>query len=102
MWYDPDADLTFVFGGDADGTAWPALPWKVLGGEELWTFDVESSTWRLHRSDPNPGLRPGPLALFFDENEGVVYLYGRELYDELRRYQGWQHDVWTYRHDVGE
>jgi hypothetical protein len=50
-WCDPAADLTFVFGGDADGTAWPALPWEVLGGRELWSFDVETASWTLFASN---------------------------------------------------
>ncbi len=99
MWYDPAGDVTLVFGGDAEGTTWPALPWMVLGGEELWAFDVDTASWTLFRIESNPGYRPNPMALFFDGDEGLVYMYGGELYDEQRRPQGWQHDFWTYRHD---
>jgi hypothetical protein len=98
VWYDPDADAMFLFGGDADGSSWPALPWMVLGGEELWSYDLEGDTWTLNRVDPNPGYRFNVDA-GFDTRRGRAILVGGDFYNENRRYIGWRQDVWTYRHD---
>jgi hypothetical protein len=69
MWYDPVADLVFVFGGSRDWTSWPYLPWDVFGGEELWAYDFESNTWTLMRTQLSPGFVVD-LAAAFDEGGG--------------------------------
>jgi hypothetical protein len=96
-WYDPTADAMFVFGGDADRSAGPALPWMVLGGEELWSYDLERNTWTLHRVDSHPGYRFG-LDAGFDTARGEAVILGGDTYDENRRYIGWQQEIWTYQH----
>jgi hypothetical protein len=98
MWYDPVADLVFVFGGSRDWTAWPYLPWDVFGGEELWTYDYDTNTWTLLRTDPNPGYRVGARAAF-DERAGTAMLVGGVRYDEDRRFRGDALELWTYRHN---
>jgi len=100
MWYDPVADLAFVFGGSADASSVPPLPWMMLGGEELWGYDLEADTWTLYRVDPNPGYRLSP-AIVFDPGTGEAILMGGDLYDADRRYTGWAADLWVYRHDDG-
>jgi WD40 repeat protein/serine/threonine protein kinase len=97
MWYDPVADLVFVFGGSRDWTSWPYLPWDVFGGEELWAYDYESNTWTLMRADPNPGYRVGGRAAF-DERAGAAVLAGGSMYDEDRHFRGDALGLWTYRH----
>ncbi|MDH3539458.1 MAG: kelch repeat-containing protein, partial [Acidimicrobiia bacterium] len=96
VWYDPTADAMFLFGGAADASSWPALPWMVLGGEELWSYTLESDTWTLHRVAPNPGYRFN-LDSGFDPQRGEAIIVGGDFYDENRRFVGWQQEVWTYR-----
>lgn len=100
MWYDPGADLSFVFGGAADWSSWPPLPWMMLGGEELWGYDLEADRWTLYRADPNPGYRLTPTAVF-DPESGEAILTGGDVYDADRRFTGMAADLWVYRHDAG-
>ncbi|HUU61491.1 MAG TPA: kelch repeat-containing protein, partial [Acidimicrobiia bacterium] len=100
MWYDPAADLSFVFGGGADWSSWPPLPWMALGGEELWGYDLEADTWTLYRIDPNPGYRLSS-GVVFDPVRGEAILIGGDAFDADRRFTGWAADLWVYRHDDG-
>ena len=97
VWYDPVADATFVFGGSADWSSSPPLPWMMLGGEELWAYDTDSGVWTLYRSDPNPGYRLASQAVF-DSQSNEALLFAGEVYDDNRRLLGWFEDTWTYRH----
>ena len=97
VWYDPVADAAFVFGGSADWSAGPPLPWMMLGGEELWAYDTDSGVWTLYRSDPNPGYRLASQAVF-DSQSNEALLFAGEVYDDDRRFLGWFEDTWTYRH----
>ncbi|NNC91906.1 MAG: hypothetical protein HKN80_05390 [Acidimicrobiia bacterium] len=96
-WYDPEADLVFVYGGTGDWSSWPPLPWLVFGGEELWAYDYESDSWTLYRTNPNPGYRLSGTTVF-DPRSGEAVLTGGDHYDAERRFQGWAGDVWVYRH----
>jgi hypothetical protein len=98
-WYDPVARATFVFGGSADWSSWPCLPWMVLGAEELRAYGVDSDAWTLYRTDPNPGYRVGSGAVL-DPQDNQAILFGGELYDRDRHFLGSLDDTWTYRHDV--
>ena len=98
-WYDPVTEATFVFGGSADWSSWPSLPWMMLGGEELWAYDTGSGVWTLYRANPNPGYRLASQAVF-DAESNEALLFGGDVYDENRRFLGWFEDTWTYRHDV--
>ena len=95
MWYDPVADLVFLFGG-AEDTNWPPLPWEMFGGEELWAYDYHANTWTLYRADPNPDYWLGG-SVAFDVRTGVAVLIGGDWYNEDRQYQGSNTAVWTYR-----
>jgi WD40 repeat protein len=97
-WYDPVADRTFVFGGSADWSGWPPLPWMALGGEELWAYDLDIDSWTLYRTDPNPAYRFGGTAVF-DAGTGEAIIFGGDTYDADRRFTGWVEDTWIYRHD---
>jgi hypothetical protein len=104
MWYDPVADLVFLFGGSnrfyepndvgyLDGYG----PWNYFGGQELWGYDVDTNTWTLFRVDPNPGfVMMGSAA--FDTTWGVAVLAGGDRLDAERRSLGSSHQIWTYRH----
>jgi hypothetical protein len=98
-WYDPVADATFVFGGSADWSSWPPLPWMMLGGEELWAYNLGSDAWKLYRTDPNPGYRLPGAAVFDPVNEETI-LFGGDVYDQDRHFLGSVDDTWTYRHEV--
>ena len=98
-WYDPVTGATFVFGGSADWSSWPCLPWMMLGGEELWAYNLGSDAWKLYRTDPNPGYRVGSDAVL-DPGGHEVILFGGDVYDQDRRFVGILEDTWTYRHDV--
>lgn len=98
-WYDPVAEATFVFGGSADWSSWPRLPWMVLGGEELWAYDLGSDIWTLYRTEPNPGYRVENDAVL-DPKDNEVILFGGDVYDQDRRFLGSLDDTWTYRHDT--
>jgi len=98
MWYDPLADLVFLFGGTED-TSWPPLPWKMFGGEELWAYDFDTNTWTLYRTDPNPSYWFGAGVAAFDTQTEAAVLVGGDWYDEDRRYQGPNTTAWTYRHE---
>ncbi len=97
-WYDPQADLVFLFGGAGDWSAWPPMPWLAFGGEELWAYDFESDNWTLYRADPNPGYRLTGEVIF-DPRSGEALLIGGDTYNADRQFQGWIGDVWVYRHD---
>lgn len=97
MWYDPLADLVFLFGGTED-TSWPPLPWKVFGGEELWGYDYDTNAWTLYRTDLSPGYWLGTSVAAFDEQTGSAVLVGGEWYDGDRRFQGTDATAWIYRH----
>jgi hypothetical protein len=99
VWYDPVAEATFVFGGSADWSSWPRLPWMMLGGEELWAYDLGSNAWTLFRADPNPGYRVESDAVL-DPKDREVILFGGDVYDQDRRFLGWFEDTWTYRHSA--
>jgi WD40 repeat protein/DNA-binding SARP family transcriptional activator len=103
MWYDPTANLTFLFGGSED-TSWPPLPWKMFGAEELWAYDYEANTWTLYRTDRNPGywLGSGSGNVTFDSETGEAILTGGDWYDENRQYQGGNTAVWTLRFEPVE
>jgi WD40 repeat protein/DNA-binding SARP family transcriptional activator len=92
MWYDPEADLVFLFGG-AQG--W--LPWDTYGAEELWGYDYDSNTWTLFRVDPNPGYRNGSMVVYDSDTE-TAWLFGGDYFDAERRYRGYLSDTWAYRH----
>ncbi len=94
MWYDPSADLVFLFGGTKAG----GLPWEILGGEELWGYDFESNTWTLFRLDLNPGYRSDG-AVIFDIEKSVAMLFGGDWYDADRRLHREVANVWIYRHE---
>lgn len=96
MWYDPVADLSFVFGGSRDWTSWPYLPWDVFGGEELWAYDFESNTWTLMRTQSSPGYVVDLVAAF-DESTGRAVAVGAASYDEQRRFRWELEDLWAYR-----
>jgi hypothetical protein len=97
VWYDPAAEALFLFGGDADRSSWPGLPWMVLGGKELWSYNLDGDNWTLHRVDPNPGYR-FDLDAGFDTQGDQAVIIGGDFYDEDRRFLGWRLEVWTYRH----
>jgi WD40 repeat protein/DNA-binding SARP family transcriptional activator len=99
-WYDPVADRTFVFGGSADWSGWPPLPWMVLGGEGLWAYDLDADAWSLYRTNPNPGYRLEGTAVF-DVAAGEAVIFGGDTYDADRRFTGWAVDTWIYRHGGG-
>jgi hypothetical protein len=96
-WYDPGTEATFIFGGAADWSSWPPLPWKMAGGEELWSFDLDSASWTLYRTEPNPGYRLSSQVVF-DLEKGEAILVGGDAYDLDRRFLGWLDDAWTYEH----
>ena len=98
-WYDPVAEATFVFGGSADWSSWPCLPWMMLGGEEMWAYNLGTDAWTLYRTDPNPGYRVGSDVVF-DPTDHEVILFGGDVYDQDRRFLGSFDDTWTYRHDT--
>jgi hypothetical protein len=98
-WYDVVADATFVFGGSADWSSGPPLPWMMLGGEELWAYNLGSDAWTLYRTDPNPGYRLSVEAVLDPESNEAI-LVGGDVYDQDRRFLGWFDDTWTYRHVV--
>ena len=95
MWYDPVADLTFLFGGTED-TAATSLPWKVFGAGELWAYDYEANTWALYRTDGGPGYWLYGFAVL-DPDSGHAVIIGGDWYDIDRRYQGENTTVWTFR-----
>ncbi len=97
MWYDPVADLVFVFGGSRDWTSWPYLPWDVFGGEELWAYDFNANTWTLMRTQSGPGY-VADLVATFDESTGRAVVIGGASYDEQRRFRWELEDLWAYRH----
>ncbi len=72
----------------------------MLGGEELWAYDVGLDTWTLYRTDLHPAYRLYSQAVF-DSEDGVALLFGGEVYDVERRYLGELGDSWSYRHGVG-
>jgi WD40 repeat protein len=98
-WYDGRVGAMFVFGGSADWSSWPPLPWMMMGGEEMWSLDLTSDSWTLYRTDPNPGYRLSSQAVF-DPDEGKAILVGGDVYDLDRRFLGWFEDMWTYQHTV--
>lgn len=100
MWYDPTADLVFLFGGSGDWSSWPPLPWLMFGGEELWAYDYNTDTWTLYRASPNPDYQLHPAAAF-RKASGEAILFGGSHYDAERRYQGSDPRVWAYRHPAG-
>ena len=100
MWYDPVADLVFLFGGTED-TNWPSLPWKMFGAEELWAYDYEANTWRLYKVEQNPGYWFGGDAVF-DAGIGQAVLAGGDWYDDERRYRGANTAVWTFTFEQGD
>jgi sugar lactone lactonase YvrE len=97
MWYDPTADLVFLFGGSRDWSSWPYLPWDVFGGQELWAYDYDDNTWTLLRTDTNPGYRVYARAVF-DERSGESVLIGGASYDDARHFIGNADDMWAYRY----
>ncbi len=104
MWYDPVADLVFLYGGSSqfceeNVLGYPVCypPWSFFGGEELWAYDVDSNSWTLYRVERNPGfINAGSAA--FDTQSGVAVLAGGEFLDAERRYRGPTDEVWIYRH----
>ena len=92
IWYDTTIDAVFVFGGTADWSAWPALPWMVLGSEELWSYDLEADDWTLYRVENHPGYRTN-LAAAYDSRNAEAILVDGDYYED-RRYRGWRLDVW--------
>ena len=69
----------------------------MLGGEELWAYDVGSDAWTLYRTDPDPGYRLSSQAVF-DSESNEALLFGGDVYDQDRRFSGSFEDTWTYRH----
>lgn len=92
----PEEDLVFVFGGTADASSYPPLPWMVFGGEELWGYDVDTDAWTLHRATPNPGYRVSAWA-GFDPQGGQAILVGGDGYDAERRFTGPVTTPWVHR-----
>ena len=74
MWYDPDADLVFLYGGTSRVANRP-LSAEMFGGEELWAYDLDTDAWTLYQVDsPNPGLLVSAEAAF-DIESGVAVVF---------------------------
>lgn len=98
MWYDPEADLVFLYGGASKIDRWPLPTSAMLGGEELWAYDLDGNEWMLFQVDaPNPGYLVGAAATFDLESEAAV-VFGGGRYDQETKKKGFNVQTWIYRH----
>jgi hypothetical protein len=98
MWYDPVADLVFLYGGASEVNRWPLPSSTMFGGEELWAYDLEANLWTLYQLDSsNPGLLAGATGVF-DIESGVAVVFGGGRYDPETKAKGANAQTWIYRH----
>jgi hypothetical protein len=98
MWYDPVADLVFLYAGATEVNRWPLPSSTMLGGEELWAYDLETNDWTLFQlGSPNPGYVAGATGVF-DVESGFAVLFGGGRYNPETNGKGANTTTWIYRH----